>query len=98
MFVLSVAALAVYWKYIRENIPLDFHHPVNHSRSNRSSSHIESPEQENIGGPDIGNAVHATVNNINSRKSVERFESCCSNQSYFSESNSNGHKELIMHI
>lgn len=42
MFVLSVAALAVYWRYIRENIPLDFHHPASVHR--QSSSDFDSPE------------------------------------------------------
>ena len=43
MFILSVAALAVYWKYIRENIPLDFHHPSN-ALPRSTSGDFDSPD------------------------------------------------------
>lgn len=44
MFVLSLAALAVYWRYIRENIPLDFHHPSNRDILHNSSADFDSPD------------------------------------------------------
>lgn len=42
MFVLSIAALAVYWKYIRENVPLDFHYPINRSINSSSGDQFDS--------------------------------------------------------
>lgn len=109
MFVLSVAALGVYWKYIRENIPLDFHHPVNAvSRSRLSSDHLESQQQENIGGPDIGNNNHAKTSSSSAatisghsdgsgNKNLDRIASSCSNKSYLSDGDVSN-KELIVHI
>ena len=38
MFLLSTAALAVYWKHIRQDIPLDFQYPINSSPGDQLDS------------------------------------------------------------
>lgn len=63
MFILSVAALAVYWKYIRENIPLDFHHPSN-TLSHANSGDFDTPDI--INSSDDGNNSF-----INSSQTIE---------------------------
>jgi len=55
MFILSVAALAVYWKYIRENIPLDFHHPSN-TLSHANSGDFDTPDIINSSDDVVGYA------------------------------------------
>lgn len=73
MFILSVAALAVYWKYIRENIPLDFHHPSNTMQ--RSNSDFDCPDNAN--SSDDGNTSEHNydpiiTNNYSSSDEISR--------------------------
>ena len=90
MFLLSLAALAVYWKYIRENIPLDFHYPSNSEVLRHSPTDFDSPEANTSEDgnnnnnlpykvPQPCNCLHTNCNRSSERlcNYTERSTVCC---------------------
>lgn len=75
MFLLSIAALAVYWKYIRENMPLDYHYPVNNNRSSSPNGQANHAETDVITSDDGRHSYYNTIPTISNYQPIHNISS-----------------------
>jgi len=69
MFILSIAALAVYWKYIRQNLPLDYPMP-SPTRTPRAPSHTQFDNHDESPMSDDGNIAYINSAEIGSEANL----------------------------